>query len=427
MIKFRRIAQSAITFAFVLAALSFDALGDDWPQWRGPNRDEVSRESNLLQRWPDEGPPRVWLNNDAGLGYSGPAVIGNRIYLMGSRKSTEYLIALDANTGKEIWHAELGQRYDNNWGNGPRATPTVDGDYVYAMSGFGDLVCAAANDGKVVWHVGMEELGGSVPQWGFCESVLVDGDRVICTPGGERGALVALDKHSGKILWQSPDIDLDAHYSSPMIMTVGDQRMIVQLFPEMLVGVDPETGKLLWKADWNGRIAVIPTPIVSGNSVYVSSGYGSGCMRVDVTRNGEAWKAQEVFRNVLMKNHHGGVLLVNGHLYGFSDGVGWLCQSLTTGDEVWKERTALGKGAVACADGKLYCLEEDTGVVALVDATPDGWREHSRFTLSPQTRHRKPSGKIWTHPVISNGRLYLRDQELFYCYDISAAGSGSRQ
>ncbi|HEY6564929.1 MAG TPA: PQQ-binding-like beta-propeller repeat protein, partial [Pirellulaceae bacterium] len=375
------------------------------------------------EEWPEEGPPLDWVYRDAGLGYSGPAIVGDRIYLMGARKRKEYLLALDAASGKPLWSTEMGDRYENNWGNGPRGTPTVDGDLVYGLSGYGDLVCAKCTSGEVVWQIALEDFGGKLPVWGFAESVLVDGNRVIVTPGGDRGAILALDKRTGKPLWQSEEITEPAHYSSAVPFTLNGKRQIAQLFPEQLVGVDADSGKVLWSVPWEGRIAVIPSPVVSGNKIYVTSGYGVGCMLVvlETSEGSDRIQPREAYRNKLMKNHHGGVLLHDGHLFGYSDGVGWLCQDLESGDEVWNERGALGKGAVTCADGKLYCIDETTGKVMLVDATTTGWTPRGEFTLTPQTTHRKPDGRIWTHPVVSQGKLYLRDQELFYCFDVTAS------
>lgn len=404
----------------VVHGLSASIRAEDWPNWRGPDHTDVSAETDLLEQWPTGGPRLQWIFRDAGLGYSGPAVVGDRIYVTGARKRTEFLIALDAADGKQVWATELGERYDNNWGNGPRGTPTVDGEFVYAMSGLGDVVCAKTDGGEVVWRASMEDLGGKVPIWGYSDSLLIDGDHVIATPGGSQGAMVALDKRTGEVVWQSEEVTDAAHYSSAVPMTFNGQRLIVQLFPEQLVGVAADTGKLAWSAPWDGRIAVIPSPIIAGNRVYVTSGYGVGCMLValEAEPGSSHVNAKVVYSNKHMKNHHGGVLLHDGHLFGFSDGVGWLCQNLETGEKVWSERDGLGKGAVSCADGRLYCVDEATGRVMLVDASPSGWNVRGEFTLAPQTKHRKPDGRIWTHPVISNGKLYLRDQELFFCFDV---------
>ncbi|MCG8368705.1 MAG: PQQ-like beta-propeller repeat protein, partial [Pseudanabaenales cyanobacterium] len=263
-----------------------------------------------------------------------------------------------------------------------------------------------------------DDLGGDLPQWGYTESVLLDGDHVICTPGGDKGAIAALDKRTGKVVWQTEEFTEPAHYSSVVTANINGVHQYVQRTEKAVVGVDAKNGKILWRTDFPGRVAVIPTPIVKSNDVYVTAGYGTGCKMV---RIGPDFSVTEIYSNKVMKNHHGGALLVGDHLYGYSDGVGWTCQNFADGEEVWSERRALGKGAVTFADGMLYCLDEDKGTVALVKATPEGYEETGRFELDPQSEIRASRGKIWTHPVILNGRLYLRDQDLIYCYDVSGS------
>lgn len=408
-----RFAWASVVFSLLTTcALAGDF---DWPQWRGPDRTDVSKETGLLKKWPDGGPKRVWIYEDAGNGYSGPAIAKGKYFTIGTRDKSECVLALDANSGKELWIAQLGEVLENDWGGGPRGTPTVDGDKVYALSGKGDLVCMNVADGKVVWKASMTELGGKRPGWGYTESVLVDGDKVVCTPGGSKGALAALDKNSGKVIWRSTDFTDGAQYASIIPAEINGVRNYIQLTMQHLVGISAKDGKQLWSSDWPGRTAVIPTPIYRDSHVYITSGYGVGCKLVKIASNNEV---STVYENKVMKNHHGGVILVGDHLYGHSDGSGWVCQDFKTGEEVWAERNKLGKGAIACADGMLYCLDERSGVVALVEASPKGWNELSRFTLEPQTKIRSPQGRIWTHPVISNGKLYLRDQDLIYCYDV---------
>lgn len=390
----------------------------DWPQWRGPDRTDITKETGLLKAWPEGGPKRVWLFENAGQAYSGPAIVKGRLYTLGTRDGNEVLLVLDANTGKELWAAKLGNILENRWGDGPRGTPTVDGDRVYALSGPGNLVCVSATDGKVLWQTNMTDIGGKVPGWGYCESVLVDGNQVVCTPGGDKGAIAAFDKVTGKQSWQTTAFTDGAHYSSIMAVTINGAPQYVQLVEKNFVGVSPKDGKVLWKASFpKGRTAVIPTPIVKGNQVYVTAGYGAGCKLVTI---GPGNSVTTVYENTVMKNHHGGVILLGDHVYGHSDGYSWVCQDFKTGEEVWANRE-FKKGAVGYADGMLYCLEEGSGTVALVEASPKGWSEKGRFKLDPQSKIRSSSGRIWTHPVISNGRLYLRDQDLIYCYDVKGS------
>ncbi|MDH3584034.1 MAG: PQQ-binding-like beta-propeller repeat protein [Phycisphaerae bacterium] len=400
----------------LLPALASSLDAADWPQWRGPDRTDISTETGLLKKWPAAGPRRVWLSRGTGIGYSGPAVVGSSLYIMGSHNKIEHLQAVDVQSGAEQWKTQVGPVLTNGWGDGPRATPTVDGNRVYAMGGRGNLVCVQATDGKLVWQKQMKDLGGKVPSWGYTESVLVDGDRVVCTPGGRSGAIVALNKMTGERIWQSKDFTEGAQYASVIAVKHNDTRQYVQLTMKKLVGVAADSGNVLWVSDWPGRTAVIPTPIFHDGSVYITSGYGVGCERVEI---GSDYSVKSAFRNKNLQNHHGGVIFKDGHLYGHCNKNGWVCQDFKTGEIVWKSKK-LGKGAVTCAEGMLYCVGESDGQVVLIEASPDGWKEHGRFTLDPQTKLRKPKGKVWTHPVIADGRLYLRDQELLYCYDIKA-------
>lgn len=389
---------------------------EDWPTWRGPNRDGVSKESGLLKDWPQDGPKIDWVSEDGGIGYSSLAVVGDRIYTMGADDNTEYVIALDATNGKKIWQAAVGPRLPNGWGDGPRSTPTVAGNLVVAIGGKGGVVCVDAKDGAVKWSAEMTDMGGKVPNWGYSESPLVDTDRVLCTPGGSQGTVACFDLASGEKIWQSSDVTENAHYSSIITVEHFGQHQYIQLTEKKVFGLDA-AGKLLWEADWPlGRTAVIPTPIYKDGHVYVTSGYGAGCMLISVDKDNTVTK---LYDNKNMKNHHGGAILVGDHVYGHSDGPGWICQDLKSGEIVWNEKRGLGKGAVAYADGLLYCIDEQSGVCVLAEASPDGWKEHGRFTLEPQTQQRASKGKVWTHPVISNGKLYLRDQEIIICYDIA--------
>jgi outer membrane protein assembly factor BamB len=403
----------------VLTAFS-TAVAADWPQWRGPLRDGISSESGLLKSWPAAGPDRVWLLENAGCGYSGFSIVDGKLFTMGGRDGICYLLALDAETGEELWATPLGPIYEEEHGDGPRATPTFDNGLVYAMGGVGTLICARADDGQEIWRVSMNDLGGAMPHWGYCESVLVDGDLVLCTPGGMQGAIAAIDKATGKVRWRASELDDGAHYSSIVRAEINGQPQYVQLLEKRLVGLSTADGKLLWEADFPGNVAVIPTPIIDGNKVFATAGYGAGCTMVEISPANEVTELYDEGTRKLMKNHHGGVLHVGDYLYGNSDGVGWICMDFATGKQQWREREALGKGAIAYADGMFYCLSEDDGEVVLIDASPEGWHEHGRFTLEPQTKIKRSSGKVWTHPVIANGKLYLRDQDLIYCYDVKA-------
>ena len=410
-----------LCYVIVLFATTTGIYADDWPQWRGPDRTDVSKETGLLQSWEEGGPKKLWSSQEGGLGYSGFSVVGDNVYTMGLEidGENEFAICLSAKDGSKKWSTNVGKKFKNGWGDGPRSTPTIDGDHCYVMTGKGNLACLSVKDGKEVWSKTMQEFGGKTPFWGYCESVLVDGNKVICTPGGKEGAIVALNKKTGDVIWRSEDFQDPAQYSSPVKAVINNQPQYIQLTMKSLVAVSPETGKVIWKSEWPGSVAVIPTPIVSGNRVYVSSGYRVGCKAVEISADNSV---KELWTNKVMVNHHGGVILVDGNLYGYCDGRanGWTCQSLETGERVWNENKKLGKGAIAFADGCFYCISEDKGEVVLIKKSKTGWEEKGRFTLDPQTENRNPKGRIWVHPVIANGKLYLRDQEIIHCYDVSA-------
>ena len=387
--------------------------GSDWPGWRGADRSGLQSES-MLTSWPEGSPRQLWVFDDAGLGYSGPAVVDGVLFTMGARGRGEYMIAIDANTGQERWATKMGKRFKNNWGNGPRGTPTVAGGKVYGLGAYGDLICANAADGTELWSASMTKMGGKIPGWGYSESVLVDEGRVICTPGGSDGTLAALDANTGAILWRSTDFVEKAHYSSPIVIDHQGQRQYVQLTEKKLAGVAADTGATIWTAKWNGKTAVIPTPIFHDGHIFVSSGYGVGCARFEIATGA----VRPTWSNKVMKNHHGGVILFQDHLFGYSDQRGWTCMEWATGEPVWNDES-IGKGAIAIAGGMLVLVQESDGLIVLADASSEGWKERGRFALAPQSSDRPEAGRVWTHPVILNGKLYLRDQQYIHCYDVS--------
>ena len=372
-------------------------------------------EKGLLQDWPEGGPKKMWTVNDAGLGYSGVTVQAGSLYTMGAFDKKEMLLAYNSSSGEKLWEVHVGELLTNGWGDGPRMSPTISNGKIYALGARGNLLCVLAKNGKQVWKKSLvDDLGGKVPGWGYTESVLVDQGKVICTPGGKDGAIAALDADSGRTIWRTKSFTDGAQYSSPISIIHLGKKQYVQLVMKNIVGIDPGNGSVLWKSKWPGKVAVIPTPIFSNGHVYVTSGYGVGCKLVKLGDN----YPTNVYENKVMKNHHGGVIKVGEHLYGYSDGVGWACQDFKTGKLIWNEKKALGKGAIAYADNRLYCQGEGDGRLILIDASPTGWKTHGEFTISPQTKKRNPKGRIWTHPVICDGKLYLRDQEYILCYDI---------
>tara|TARA_B100001093_G_scaffold108839_4_gene101120 strand:+ start:3685 stop:4962 length:1278 start_codon:yes stop_codon:yes gene_type:complete len=412
----KKLLMKLLLFLWVIiTAIPILCQAEDWPNWRGSDRTGRSLETGLLQSWPSGGPIKAWTSMEAGMGYSGFSVVQGGLYTMGAFGKEEKLLAFNATTGKKIWSLPVGELLTNGWGDGPRMTPSVTDGKVYALGGRGNLVCADARSGKKIWQVSLvDDLGGKVPNWGYTESILVDQGRVICTPGGSKGAIAALDAETGKLIWQSKQFTDAAQYSSPIMISNRGKREYVQLVMQNLVGISANTGNLSWKSSWTGRTAVIPTPVFDDGCVFISSGYGVGCKLVKLSSSG----ARDVYDNKSMKNHHGGVIKVKDHLYGYSDQVGWACIEFNSGDLIWNDKKSLGKGAIAYADNRFYCQGESDGRIILIEATPQGWKPQGEFTLSPQSKNRNPRGKIWTHPVISNGKMYLRDQEIIICHDI---------
>jgi len=401
-------------FALWLAASL--AAGADWPQWRGSLRDDISTETGLLPQWPAGGPALAWKATGLGDGYSGVSVAKGRIYTMGDRGDASFLFALDAATGNVLWSTKVGKSGGNY--PGPRCTPTVDDDQVVTLGQFGDLVCVSAADGKERWRHNLEgDFGGKMMSgWGYAESPLVVDGKVICTPGGAQGTMIALDKKTGAVAWRCKDWTDNAAYSSIVLATIHGVQQCVQLTDASVGGVAVQDGRLLWRAPRPGKTAVIPTPIVADDSVYVTSSYNAGCNLFEVEKDaaGSGFAARQVYSNKDMQNQHGGVVKVGDYLYGYSDGKGWLCQNFKTGETVWQEKEKLSKGSLSCAGGMLYLrAESGPGTVVLIEATPKGWTEKGRF--DQPNRSDKNS---WPHPVISGGCLYLRDGDILLCYDV---------
>lgn len=430
--------RSLLAITACLGFLSLSALAADWPQWRGPDRTDISTETGLRKSWPQQGPPLLWTFTDAGVGYSGLTIVGGKLFTMGSRNEKEFVICLDAKTGKETWAAPIGPVFTfngNSWGDGPRATPTVNDGLVYALGGQGELVCVEAATGKEVWRKNMfkdlqgqgSEFGGTF--WGYSWSPLVDGDQVICVPGGPQGTLAALEKKNGKVLWQSKELTSPAVYSSPLVAEINGVRQYIQMTEKGAAGVAAKDGQLLWSYDHKPAYndVLIPTPLFHDNQVYLTAGMGDGIGSdlIKLSPSGTKFKAARVYFNKIMKNRLGGVVLVDGCVYGYSEQRGWVCQDFKTGKSNW-EKKSLGAGSVTCADGHLYCYGEDDGVVALVEVNPKEWKETGRFAIPRKSTLLAVNGKIWTHPVVADGRLYLRDQELIFCYDVNDHAEGGR-
>ena len=419
---------SAEDQAFVKESLSSGGSGEaassgDWPHWRGTDFSGISPDTGVKGTWPEGGPEQLWVFSDAGMGYSSYSIVGDQLFTLGTRGDELFVIAVNIADGTEAWSSQIGgddqQGYNAGWGHGPRSTPTFSDGHLYVLGPKGTVACVSAEDGSVKWEKNLvSDFGGKAGGWGFSESPLVDGDKVIVAPGGGDSPIVALNKQTGATEWTSSGFTAGkAEYASIVPTEMNGIRQYIKLFDTQLVSVAAEDGKLIWKSDWPGKTAVIPTPIVDGNEVYITSGYGVGCKLVRV---GSDNSVEDVWVNKEMKNHHGGVVKIGDHIYGFSDGGGLICQDWATGEMVWNEKGEgkLIKGAVHAVEGNLVCLNEGDGAVTLAKATPDGFEQLGQFTLSPQSENRSPKGKVWTHPVVVGGKLYLRDQENIVCYDV---------
>ncbi len=415
---------SAIAFA-VSSPQSFD-----WPQWQGPDRNAISKESGLLKEWPKEGPPLAWKISSLGGGESTPSIAAGKIFGMSNRGADEVVWALSEKDGKTIWVTRLGtafQQQEPPGKDGPGCTPTVDGERLYVIGLAGDVSCLQVRDGKIIWQRSFQrDFGGQVPIWSFRESPLIDGDKVICTPGGKDATIVALDKLTGKTIWKSqvPDSP-SAAYASAIAIDFEGQRQYVQLTAKALVGVAASDGKFLWRYDKpsNNYGINCSTPLYHNGLVFAASAYdnGGGLVKLSKEANGGV-KAEEVYFSKQMQNHHGGMILFEGNLYGANGGNsgGYLaCLDFQTGNVMWDERRGekrAPKGSVAFADGRLYYRLED-GTMLLIEPSPKQYIERGRFAQPDRTK--KPA---WAHPVIANGKLYLRDQDVLLCYDVKARG-----
>jgi outer membrane protein assembly factor BamB len=396
------------------------ALGADWPQWRGPDRNGISRETGLLKDWPAEGPKLVWQAHEIGDGYSTPAVVGNRLYVMANKGTDdEFVEALDTSDSHLVWSTRVGNVGPNGIPQypGARSTPTVDGDVLYALGSDGDLACIELASGKMRWQKSLRsDFGGKPGTWAYSESPLLDGDALVCTPGGSEATIVALHKKTGDVIWKSalPEGD-KAAYASAIAVEAGGVPQYVQFLAGGLVGVEAKSGKLLWRYDRTakGSPANIPTPVALRNLVYSGAGRSGGAL-VELKLIDDMIDASEVYFTPKLPTSIGGAVLVEGSLYG-SNGEAMVCADFKTGEIKWQDR-GVGAGGVCYADGRLYVHGEKEGEVALIEATPEAYREKGRF--APPERPERGKSKSWAYPVVANGRLYIRDLGALWCYDI---------
>jgi outer membrane protein assembly factor BamB len=394
-------------------------MADDWHQWRGTNRNGISKETGLLKSWPEGGPKLLWSNKEVGEGFSSMSISRGSLYITGIVDKQETLFAFDLD-GKLKWKTAYGP----NWkGSFPvaRTTPTVDGTNLYVISGMGNAVCLDANSGKIKWSVQtVEKFKGEYHNWGIAESPLVVDDKVICTPGGTNASMVALNKLTGETLWQTETFSEQHNYCSPILIEREAKKIIATQLQETFVGVDANTGKVLWQDKYSNFLDEptdinIVTPIYQNGYIYVTSGYNDGGAMYELSKDGANIK--RVWNDSTLDVHHGGVVLIDGFIYGSNwennRNGNWVCLDWKTG-KVMYETKWINKGSIIAAEGMLYCYEEKEGNLALLKASPKGFDIISSFKIE------KGSGQHWAHPVISDGRLYLRHGEALMVYDIKS-------
>ncbi len=413
----------ATCLLFVLAGAMMVGLAGTptWPQWQGPGRDAISPETGLLAQWPDGGPALLWTATGCGKGYGSMAVTEGMIYTAGTMENQTFVLAFDKN-GKLKWKTANGEQWKAGakmtWAasyDGARSTPTVDDGLVYQLSDLGLLTAFDAQTGKVKWSVNLpKQFDATYPDFGYTESVLIDGARLICSPGGKKGYMVALDKKTGAVVWANTDIGDNAAFASPILFTDQGIRQLMTLTEEAIISVAADTGKLLWRYPFTNKMKNnIPTPIYSQGYVFASTGYGGGSVLLKLSALDGKVAVSKVWANTLLDNIHGGVILHDGYLYGSSNAKpAWVCLNFLTGEECYREK-GVGMGSLLYADGMLYCLGE-RGAMALVPCTPKAFAPVSRFDVP-----KGGDGLYWSHPVVCGGRLYLRHADKLYAYDVA--------
>ncbi len=427
----RSVFRFVVLFCAVSTIGASGAAAADWPGWRGPNRDGASREIGLLREWPQQGPTLIWKTDLLGVGYSGVSVLGDRIFTMGNGytkgppdepwvkgKNREWVMAFDANSGEQVWASATAMMDFAGGGTpGPRSTPFADGDRLYTLGLNGDLVCMSTGNGKVIWQKNLvKDFGGKIPQYGYSESVLVDGSTVLCTPGGKDATMVALQKTDGEVIWKCPAGD-DAAYSSIISYKGSGQAQYVTLTAGGVIGVNAADGKLLWrfkKLAGTSQMVNIPTCLAWGRTIFGANGSAGGACFWWQPSDGQ--EAKQIYLTNKMKNFMGGFVLLSfaedAYLFGCSEPGYLVCLDYKKGSTKWHTRET-GKCSTIYADGMLYCRNEN-GTVYLVQATYSGFKLKGKLEQPDRT-----DKKAFTPPVVANGRLYLRDQWNLFCYDLT--------
>jgi outer membrane protein assembly factor BamB len=404
----------------LIAGLAPSAFAADWPQWRGPDRTNVSTETELLKEWPKDGPPLAWKAEGLKDGVAPVSVAGGRVFTTGNADDEVVCTAVSEKDGKRLWATKIGPAAREmavmRWLS--QTAPTVDGERLYVVTANGEYVCLATETGKELWRKHFQkDFDGKKSGWGYCDYPLVDGERLILTPGGEKSTVVALDKKTGEVIWKCslPGGDMAAH-SVLVAAEIGGVRQYVNYLGKTMLGVAAADGKLLWTyAGLTGRTATTHAPVVDKDTIFFASGYGAGHVLLKVVNKDGTFAVEEVYKG---RGDYvpwlGSPTPSGGHLF-INTNRGLACLDRKDASVVWKED--LGRCTYTLSDGRLY-IRAQKGVVTLADADPAGFRKRGEFT-PPSNR---PNDPFWTFPVVANGRLYLRDFDTLLCYDVRDQG-----
>lgn len=404
--------RAAVILSAILLVSSW-AGAADWPQFRGPNRSGISSETGLMKEWPAAGPTELWFYEELGAGFSSVAVADGMVYATGMIDGDGFLFAFDLD-GNLKYKVNYGPEWaDKRTYPGARTTPTIDGDRLYLMSGHGRIACYKAKTGELIWHVDtLDEYAGKNIRWGIAESVLIDGPKAICSPGGKDASVVALDKMTGKKIWASTGLSEPSAYCSPVLVERGGTRLLLTLVEKSVVGVDADKGTVYWKVphevSWDIQAV---SPAYENGVMFITNGYGHGSHGFAISADGT--QVEPKWSEKTLDVHHGGVVLIDGHIHGASNKGDWTSLEIATGAVKFTDKL-VGKGSVICADGMLYGYGERKGTLGLIKITPQGYEMVSSFDIA------RGSKEHWAHPAVSDGRLYMRHGEALMCFDIKA-------
>jgi outer membrane protein assembly factor BamB len=410
--SFKTAIAAAICGIVSIGAGLAEVRAADWPQFHGAAGDNISTETGLLKQWPDGGPELVWTAKGMGDGFASVSVADGLVYTAGNIDGKTVITAMDLD-GKVLWQTPCGEGWTKSF-PGVRATPTIDGDRLYFESPLGDVVCLDAKTGEQLWGLNiLEKFGGQNIQWALAESVVIDGDNAICCPFGSQGSIVALDKRTGETVWVAESVGDKAGYATATLAEFAGLRMVLAMSAKALVGVNADNGDLLFRYEHLTKHDVNALkPICADGRVFISSGYKAGSEMVQLTAAGGKVTAEQAWESKDMDNHHGGVILWDGYLYGADSKRNWVCFDWDSGETKYSE-SGVGKGSATCADGMLYTFAESGGKVGLVKPTPEGHQVVSEFQIP-----KGGEGKSWAHPVVCGGRLYLRHGDFLFVYDV---------